>query len=72
MGGVGVPAAVLVPAPVLPPPLFDLDCFDFPPPDPPDERLMAELRRRYRPEVEALSEYLGRDLIGQWGYDDVG
>jgi hypothetical protein len=41
-------------------------------PAPPDERLMAELRSRYRPEVAALSEYLGRDLIALWGYDDVG
>lgn len=41
------------------------------PPDPPDEQLMAELRRRYRPQVEALGEHLGRDLIGLWGYDDV-
>jgi hypothetical protein len=39
-------------------------------PEPADERLMAELRRRYRPEVEALSEYLGRDLIALWGYGD--
>jgi hypothetical protein len=38
-------------------------------PDAPDEQLMLELRRRYRPEVEALSEHLGRDLIELWGYD---
>jgi Sulfotransferase family len=37
----------------------------------PDEPLMAELRRQYRPEVEALGEHLGRDLIALWGYDDV-
>jgi len=36
-----------------------------------DERLMLELRRRYKPEVEALSDYLGRDLVALWGYDDV-
>ncbi len=36
-----------------------------------DERLMSELRRRYKPEVEALSDYLGRDLVALWGYDDV-
>jgi len=42
------------------------------PPDAPDERLMAELKRRYRPEVQALSDYLGRDLISEWGYSDVG
>jgi Sulfotransferase family len=39
-------------------------------PEQADERLMAELRERYRPEVQALSEYLGRDLVGLWGYDD--
>ncbi len=35
----------------------------------PDESLMIELRRRFKPEVEALSEYLGRDLVTLWGYD---
>jgi Sulfotransferase family len=38
-------------------------------PRPPDERLMLELRRRYKPEVVALSEYLDRDLVALWGYD---
>ncbi len=33
---------------------------------------MAELRRRYKPEVAALSEYLGRDLVALWGYDRLG
>ena len=37
----------------------------------PDEELMLELRRRYRGEVAALGEYLGRDLISLWGYEDV-
>jgi len=37
----------------------------------PDERLMMELRRRYKPEVVALSEYLGRDLVALWGYDKI-
>jgi hypothetical protein len=32
---------------------------------------MAELRRRFRGEVEALGEYLGRDLVSLWGYDRV-
>jgi hypothetical protein len=41
-------------------------------PRPPDERLMTELRRRYKGEVVALSEYLGRDLVTLWGYDSVG
>jgi ATP-binding cassette subfamily B protein len=36
-----------------------------------DEQLMSELRDRYRGEVEALSEYLGRDLVTLWGYDSV-
>jgi hypothetical protein len=40
-------------------------------PPPPDERLMAELRRSFRSEVDALSEYLGRDLIELWAYDGV-
>ena len=38
-------------------------------PEPPDEALAMELRRRYRPEVAALSEYLDRDLLRLWGYD---
>jgi hypothetical protein len=39
-------------------------------PRPPDEQLMAELRRRFRPEVVELSDYLGRDLLSLWGYED--
>jgi len=27
---------------------------------------------RYAPEVVALSEYLGRDLVSEWGYDAAG
>ena len=38
-------------------------------PPPPDAQLMLEPRRRFAPEVVALSEYLGRDLVGLWGYD---
>ncbi|HWG09805.1 MAG TPA: sulfotransferase [Solirubrobacteraceae bacterium] len=38
-------------------------------PGPPDEPLMLELRRRFAPEVVALSEHLGRDLVSRWGYD---
>jgi hypothetical protein len=41
-------------------------------PPPADEALMLELRRRYKPEVVALSEYLGRDLVSLWGYDRLG
>ena len=38
-------------------------------PKPPDEKFMTELRLRFKPEVAALSEYLGRDLLTLWGYD---
>jgi hypothetical protein len=40
-------------------------------PDPPDQQLMLELRRRFEPEVVALSDYLGRDLVSLWGYDNL-
>jgi len=43
--------------------------YDDPPP--PDENLMVELRRRFKPEVVALSEYLDRDLVALWGYDKI-
>jgi hypothetical protein len=32
---------------------------------------MRQLRIRYRPEVEALSEYLGRDMVRFWAYDKL-
>jgi hypothetical protein len=38
-------------------------------PPPPDEQLMLELRRSFKGEVEALSDYLGRDMVALWGYD---
>jgi hypothetical protein len=41
-------------------------------PRPPEEEVMLALRRRFKGEVVALSEYLGRDLVTLWGYDDVG
>ncbi len=41
-------------------------------PPPPDEQFMAELRHRFKPEVVALSEYLDRDLVSLWGYDELG
>jgi len=41
-------------------------------PEPPDENVTRELRLRFKPQVEALSEYLDRDLVTLWGYDDVG
>ena len=37
----------------------------------PDSELTAELRSRFKPEVVALGEHLGRDLVGLWGYDRV-
>ena len=41
-------------------------------PRPPDESLTLELRRRFKGEVVALSEYLDRDLVTLWGYDSIG
>ena len=41
-------------------------------PPPPDGEFMLELRRRFKGEVVALSEYLGRDLVSLWSYDDLG
>ena len=43
----------------------------FAAPPPADEELMRELRRRFKPEVAALSEYLDRDLVKRWGYEHV-
>ena len=40
-------------------------------PEPVDQALVNELRHRFKPEVEALSEYLGRDLVALWGYDSI-
>lgn len=40
-------------------------------PEPPDERFTQELRRRFKGEVLAASEYLGRDLVSLWRYDEV-
>jgi len=40
-------------------------------PKPPDEEFMRELRVRFRGEVQALGEYLNRDLLSLWGYGDV-
>ena len=36
-----------------------------------DRAVELELRRHYRDEVVALSEYLGRDLVAEWGYDGL-
>jgi hypothetical protein len=38
----------------------------------PDAGFERELRRRFKPQVVELSEFLGRDLVTQWGYDDLG
>jgi hypothetical protein len=40
-------------------------------PEPTDEQLVLELRRAFKPEVEALGEHLGRDMLGEWGYRDL-
>ncbi len=36
-----------------------------------DPELMLEVRRRFKPEVVAAGELLGRDLVGLWGYDEL-
>jgi hypothetical protein len=38
----------------------------------PDAEFVADLRRRFKPDVEAVSEYLDRDLVSLWGYDRLG
>jgi hypothetical protein len=43
----------------------------FAKPRAPDEGVMLELRRRFKPEVEALSAYLDRDLVTLWGYEKI-
>ncbi len=43
----------------------------YTPARPPDAAFMLELRRRFKPEVVALSEYLDRDLVTLWGYDSI-
>ncbi len=35
------------------------------------QSLTLELRRRFKPEVVALSEYLDRDMVSMWGYDNL-
>jgi hypothetical protein len=37
----------------------------------PDARVLEDMRRRFKGEVVALSEHLGRDLVTLWGYDDI-
>jgi hypothetical protein len=36
-----------------------------------DEKVLLDLRRRFKDEVVALSEHLDRDLVGLWGYDGL-
>ncbi|HTD08079.1 MAG TPA: sulfotransferase, partial [Solirubrobacteraceae bacterium] len=36
-----------------------------------DGSVMRELRRRFKGEVVAISEYLDRDLVSLWGYDQL-
>jgi hypothetical protein len=43
----------------------------FASPRPAPEALMRELRSRYRGQVAAAGEYLGRDLTKLWGYDEL-
>ncbi len=38
-------------------------------PTPADPLLMADLRKKLKPEVVELSRYLDRDLVSLWGYD---
>jgi hypothetical protein len=41
-------------------------------PEVPDPAFMDELRRGFKPEVQAFGDYIGRDLISLWGYDRLG
>lgn len=38
----------------------------------PDAAFIRELQVRFKPQVEAVSEYLDRDFVGLWGYDKLG
>jgi hypothetical protein len=40
-------------------------------PRPVDEAFVLDLKRRFKPEVELVSEHLGRDLVSLWGYDGL-
>jgi hypothetical protein len=46
--------------------------FVYAEPAPVDDGVTGELRRRFAPEVFALDQHLERDLVGLWGYDDLG
>ncbi|HWF32085.1 MAG TPA: sulfotransferase [Solirubrobacteraceae bacterium] len=49
----------------------DLRRAAYEPQAPADDALALELRRRFKGEVQAASEYLGRDLVALWGYDRI-
>jgi Sulfotransferase domain len=51
---------------------FTRDKLLYAKPKPPDEELALELKRRFRDEVEAFGDYVGRDLLTLWGYRDLG
>jgi hypothetical protein len=40
-------------------------------PGPPDEELIRHLQHRFKHEVVALGDYLGRDLVKLWGYEQI-
>ncbi|HXM87560.1 MAG TPA: sulfotransferase [Solirubrobacteraceae bacterium] len=40
----------------------------YAPPPPLDRRLAADLRARFEPDVAALGDHIGRDLLREWGY----
>jgi hypothetical protein len=45
--------------------------YGHPKPEDQDQDVMLELRRRFKGEVVALSEYMDRDLVSLWGYDEI-
>jgi hypothetical protein len=65
------PAKVLMPAQLRHRVRTAWQRFSYVAPPPPDDRLMMELRRICRPEVEALADFLNRDLVKLWGYDEL-
>ncbi len=45
--------------------------FVYAKPEATDDAFTLELRQRFKPEVVAAGEYLNRDLVNLWGYDDI-
>jgi hypothetical protein len=73
LGGSARAATMLLPGPVRAAGLRSVRRhLVFGKPEPPDADLMLRLRRRFHGEVVAISEYLGRDLVTEWGYDRLG